>query len=41
MLGYYKNDDATRQVVDKEGWLHTGDLGVLDKLGNIFYQRAQ
>jgi long-chain acyl-CoA synthetase len=36
MLGYYKNDEATLQVIDKEGWLHTGDLGILDKQGNIY-----
>lgn len=36
MLGYYKNDEATAAVLDKDGWYHTGDLGVIDVDGNIF-----
>ena len=35
MLGYYKNPEATAQVIDSEGWLHTGDLGIMDKEGNV------
>jgi long-chain acyl-CoA synthetase len=36
MTGYYKNEKATREMIDDKGWMHTGDLGVIDKEGNIF-----
>lgn len=36
MLGYYKNDEATAQTIDKDGWYHTGDLGLMDNGGNVF-----
>jgi len=36
MSGYFKNPEATAQVIDNEGWLHTGDLGTIDSEGNIF-----
>jgi long-chain acyl-CoA synthetase len=36
MIGYYKNKQATSEMLDSEGWLHTGDLGVIDKDNFIF-----
>ena len=35
MLGYYKNPEATAQIIDVNGWLHTGDLGVMDEEGYV------
>jgi long-chain acyl-CoA synthetase len=40
MLGYYKNEKATADAIDSEGWLHTGDLGIIDS-ENFIYIRGR
>jgi long-subunit acyl-CoA synthetase (AMP-forming) len=36
MKGYYKRPDATAEIIDSEGWLHTGDVGYYDEAGYFY-----
>ena len=36
MMGYYKNEEATQAAFTKDGWMRTGDLGIIDNEGNLF-----
>lgn len=41
MLGYYRDEEATRAVLDEEGWFHTGDLGCFNEEGDLFIRGRQ
>ncbi|PQQ07018.1 4-coumarate--CoA ligase-like 1 [Prunus yedoensis var. nudiflora] len=36
MKGYYNNEEETARIIDKNGWLHTGDIGYIDDDENVF-----
>ncbi len=36
MMGYYKNPEASKEAFTEDGWMRTGDLGIIDKQGNLF-----
>ena len=41
MLGYYKNQEATEQIFDADGWLHTGDMAVINPEGRVHQRTLQ
>lgn len=36
MLGYYKNEELTKEIIDPNGWLHTGDIGYINEYGQVY-----
>ncbi len=39
VAGYFEDPEATAEAIDAEGWLHTGDIGVMDDAGNVAHHR--
>jgi long-chain acyl-CoA synthetase len=35
-IGYYKNEEKTKETIDSEGWVHTGDIAYVDERGKYF-----